>query len=942
MVAAHTPSWQTTATDSSDLAVPLTDAPASRGVRPAYHVAGVLLFYTALFGAFFSPILCSDRLLAPGDGTAFFIPTFFGRRTLWEPMIFGGFPLAAEPQLETFYPLGWLLSRFGAWNAFVVSAYVMAAAFTYAYVYTLTRSVLGALVGGVVYSMSGFFMAHLGHTAIIHGAAWMPLLLWAAERLRRPHSRVWVAVASLAVANAALGAHPQMLVYSLGLTGAYVVVRGWSAPGGCRHYYRANLSALALGLGLAAIQLVPAAQLAHLSYRARLGFVDFVAYALPPIEFIQQLFPYLFGPKIPTLFGSAHFGRADVTETSGYVGIGPLMIAGVAIAAFRRHSITRFWATVALLACLIAFGASTPLARVMYVLPGYKLFRCPARHLVEMALAVATLAGLGVAALQQQGENAHRLSRRAACIGFAVVAGAAVVILAAGNVLRAAAAARGVPDLPLLPWKNPALGVPLVLAGLSAGVIVWYARAPRRRWRAATLLLLVVIDLGTFGWFQEWHYFSPERSVLQIPAMLQPYKTQVLSSATRVVSFEGPLALLHAAVPNLNRLWEIPNASGGAGLMLQRSAVALPPEDGATLRAENRVLDLLAARYLLLSTPRTEDRAGFTWGSRLNVVLDGSRRGFTDSTIPDVWVSHVGLVAALTHSVEVTDGTVVASLRVTTVDGRAISLPIRAGDELSEWSYDRPGVAPTIRHRRAALFESDPTADGSRSFQAHWYLAVLDLAGRFQARSIEIELTGNHTGGLVLQRLSLADRTTGRSYPLWPGMTDVYRWRHLEDREGVSVYENLHVMPRAWIVPTAVTLKPDDILGAIRYSTMPDGAPFDPAKVALVEEPAEIAPANRDLQAAVTGLNVANDRVDLRTRSNAAAFLVLSDLNYPGWQATVDGQRTHVYQTDYLLRGVTIPAGEHTVEFVFRPASFYLGLGITALSMFGLLALTVR
>ena len=69
---------------------------------------------------------------------------------------------------------------------------------------------------------------------------------------------------------------------------------------------------------------------------------------------------------------------------------------------------------------------------------------------------------------------------------------------------------------------------------------------------------------------------------------------------------------------------------------------------------------------------------------------------------------------------------------------------------------------------------------------------------------------------------------------------------------------------------------------------------------------------------------------------------MLSDVNYPGWRAAVDGRPVHIYQTDYLLRGVVIPAGEHVVTFTFRSLTFYVGLGISLLSICALVATQFR
>jgi hypothetical protein len=58
--------------------------------------------------------------------------------------------------------------------------------------------------------------------------------------------------------------------------------------------------------------------------------------------------------------------------------------------------------------------------------------------------------------------------------------------------------------------------------------------------------------------------------------------------------------------------------------------------------------------------------------------------------------------------------------------------------------------------------------------------------------------------------------------------------------------------------------------------------------------------------------------------------LVLSEIYYPGWQATIDGQRVEIEPYRDVLRSLTLPAGQHAVNFYFRPPLLYAGLLIAA------------
>ncbi|MBP9884598.1 MAG: YfhO family protein, partial [Chitinophagales bacterium] len=73
---------------------------------------------------------------------------------------------------------------------------------------------------------------------------------------------------------------------------------------------------------------------------------------------------------------------------------------------------------------------------------------------------------------------------------------------------------------------------------------------------------------------------------------------------------------------------------------------------------------------------------------------------------------------------------------------------------------------------------------------------------------------------------------------------------------------------------------------------------------------------------------------------------VFSEIYYqPGWDAYIDGKAANHFRCNYILRGMRLPAGEHTIEFRFEPVSYYTGekvamagSGIILLFLIGLIA----
>jgi len=153
----------------------------------------------------------------------------------------------------------------------------------------------------------------------------------------------------------------------------------------------------------------------------------------------------------------------------------------------------------------------------------------------------------------------------------------------------------------------------------------------------------------------------------------------------------------------------------------------------------------------------------------------------------------------------------------------------------------------------------------------------------------------------------------------------------------VRIYENPQAYPRAYF---ADTVRGETDPQALLRAVTADG--FDGRQLALVEsaQPPALGTAigvtNADT---VTITHSSANQIALSTSAAQQRFLVLSEMYFPGWYATVDGVETPIYRTNYLFRGIVAPAGRHTVLFVYRPTSALVGVGISlaALAIIGFL-----
>lgn len=150
---------------------------------------------------------------------------------------------------------------------------------------------------------------------------------------------------------------------------------------------------------------------------------------------------------------------------------------------------------------------------------------------------------------------------------------------------------------------------------------------------------------------------------------------------------------------------------------------------------------------------------------------------------------------------------------------------------------------------------------------------------------------------------------------------------------GHHVHENRAVLPRFYLV--GQVQRASDLEEA--RATVCGGG-FDPRRTAVVEGIAG------DLRltgaGAVRVLRYGRGEVDLEVDSHGAAFLVTSEVHYPGWRAFVDGVEQPLVMTNAAFRGLPVAAGRHRVTMRFAPAILGHGFALSA-AAWGLLLLAL-
>lgn len=914
----------------------------------------VIVFLPLLY---FYPAVKGELALVQGDGWTANLglriligqSLAHGQPPLWNPYIFAGMPLLADIYPGALYPPNWLFALFApgvAMNLVVITTYHLALAGAYRYARSLGINRTGAIITGAAFTFGGYMVMSMGQTSNIASAAWLSWVLLAVERLYQQVSWRWIALGAIFIALQFFAGVPQMTWHTVLVGGGYflfsAVIRAKRQP---RARFVLGVTAMAVcGALMSAIQLLPLLELQQQGGRAKIGYEYFAAFSFPPRQILALIFPYFFGGAYLRPYSIPYWGESGSYVTCGYVGILALLLGCIAVIGLRRQSIVWFWIGIALLSLILSFGDHLPfgLNHWLYQIPVYNLFRASFRHMFEFTFACAALAGLGANHISQADwKQSSRTLRIGVTVLAAVVLFTLLLYVFGGQLLLPNASRPALSNSA----ANPEVLVPLFsfVIGVTA---LWYYSSRRTKLSGALLIFVLLADLVSYGHFLEWraYTFSVTERLADPPSVKYIKSREPDLNSFRILShaaqpFGANYELLN--YPNNSIARGLQSVNGYDMLQMRRPATVMgemTPEgfirDLNVFNTTDQSLNLFNVKYALferigaLGTGEGVVYAGVRFREK-PLELKLSPGGHQEAPLGGVMATNLAIVSAMSNSALIADGAPVVRIRLHRKDGQVVERELCIGRNTSEWAYDRADVRAMIKHERAQVIESWPAGDEAGEFQGHRYLASFSFE-RAEIGKVEMEYV-NPDAEITITRASLHDSTSGASTPLDAQSLPPERWQKLATFGSVDLYQNLKAMPRAWFVNKVEMMPDDDVLSAIRSGKFSDGRPFDPAQVALLDEQscggckAVLPRSDISAPAEASVVRYKPQRIEVRTRNSQERFLALSEVYYPGWMARIDGVETQVYQVNYTLRGIVVPAGEHKVEFVYAPASLRVG-----------------
>jgi hypothetical protein len=488
-----------------------------------------LALLTLAVVAFFWPLILTQSWIPHGGGdlVSFLWPMYrFSARSLrsgtiplWNPHLYSGAPFVADNQSGVFYPINLITfalagpPSYQVMEGLVVLHIWLAAVGTFVLLRDLRLRRSAAVLGGLAFALSDLFITHIGNLNLNATAAWLPLTIWAAHRALETRSVGWAAAAGLTMSVAALAGHAQLLLFlalTLGLYSLYRLAATIVAADGERmgremgQTIGLTLLIGVVGLGGAALMLLPAWQMAGHTGRGHLPYQEATRYSLPPRALIGLLAPGFYGRGAANFWGP--WERVEV----GYVGVVTLVLALLGVASLisrlaRRRALAAtsedpgaspldrrpfvFFLLLIPLAFALAMGRYTPLYRLLYrFVPTFDQIRAPARLIVLADLGLAVMAAYGLDQMRRWGAG-----RGPRAVWFGLIAVAAAMLLVALGLPQA----RSVPPPDRVLQASRSIVIATTLLAFSGVVIALTRWRSWAQWLPPLLLAVDLIGLGS-------------------------------------------------------------------------------------------------------------------------------------------------------------------------------------------------------------------------------------------------------------------------------------------------------------------------------------------------------------------------------------------------------------------------------------------------------------
>ncbi len=202
------------------------------------------------------------------------------------------------------------------------------------------------------------------------------------------------------------------------------------------------------------------------------------------------------------------------------------------------------------------------------------------------------------------------------------------------------------------------------------------------------------------------------------------------------------------------------------------------------------------------------------------------------------------------------------------------------------------------------------------------------------------KLVGGYSPAKLQIYQDLIERQIGRGNMKVFAMLNTKYFKQADEQKRERAIPNPDALGNAWFVRSIIHAgtadEEIDTLGS---------AQFEPRFTAVIRKDFDNLVSEKNLGTDTTATikldSYSPNKLVYSYNSASPQVAVFSDIYYAGkngWQAYLDNQETPYFRANYVLRGMALPAGKHSIEFKFEPQSYYLGNKVAYAGSFILLA----
>ena len=350
----------------------------------------------------------------------------------WTSTIGTGFPILAESQMGFFNGFSFVLYALFpyviAFNLQFVVIYYVSFLGMYLFLRHSSVSYGAAFLGATTFTFSGFYVMHIQHQNMLLTACYIPWIFLCIDTFLSTKKIAYALIVILLMSQQIFAGYAQIAFITWIFVTLYIL---YSVIVKKNDVLKSMvLRTMILGilitsaLALSAIQVIPTTELINRTARkSGLSPAENIHYSYPFKDFKTMLNPFALGS--PKDGSYPHYNQVNGSifwENSGYIGLIPLVLAGIAIFKIRRNKKVVVMCLLLISAALLMTGKYSPFYFI-HTLPPFNKFRVPSRYIIMFIFSLCTLAAIGLDVLLEKIRTYKRRDNRAlgAIIGLTLI-----------------------------------------------------------------------------------------------------------------------------------------------------------------------------------------------------------------------------------------------------------------------------------------------------------------------------------------------------------------------------------------------------------------------------------------------------------------------------------------------------------------------------------------